>query len=46
MTMKTNIEEDLFIADILSTNKIIAMVGASKNWKRQSNFSSCKCRGH
>ena len=38
MTGKTNIEEDLFIADILSRNKIIAMVGASKNWKRPSNF--------
>tara|TARA_B110000003_G_C16624774_1_gene524471 strand:- start:79 stop:1878 length:1800 start_codon:yes stop_codon:yes gene_type:complete len=38
VTGKTNIEEDLFIADILSRNKIIAMVGASKNWKRPSNF--------
>ena len=31
-------DEDLFIADILSKNKTIAMVGASKNWKRPSNF--------
>jgi len=31
-------DEDIFIADILSKNKIIAMVGASKNWKRPSNF--------
>ena len=26
-------DQDIFIADILSKNKIIAMVGASKNWK-------------
>ena len=38
MNLKKNIEKDLFIADILSKNKIIAMVGASKNWKRPSNF--------
>ena len=38
MTLKKNIENDMFIADILSKNKIIAMVGASKNWKRPSNF--------
>ena len=31
-------DQDIFIADILSKNKIIAMVGASKNWKRPSNF--------
>jgi predicted CoA-binding protein len=31
-------DEDIFIADILSKNKVIAMVGASKNWKRPSNF--------
>ena len=31
-------DEDFFIANILSKNKIIAMVGASKNWKRPSNF--------
>ena len=31
-------DEDLFIADVLSKNKTIAMVGASKNWKRPSNF--------
>ena len=34
----TKIDEDLFIADILSKVKTIAMVGASKNWKRPSNF--------
>ena len=38
MNLKKNIEKDLFIADILSKNKIIAIVGASKNWKRPSNF--------
>ena len=38
MNLKKNIEKDLFIADILSKNKTIAMVGASKNWKRPSNF--------
>ena len=31
-------DEDLFIADILSKVKTIAMVGVSKNWKRPSNF--------
>ena len=30
--------DDLQIANILSTVKTIALVGASKNWKRPSNF--------
>ena len=34
MTLNINKEDDFFIADILSKNKTIAMVGASKNWKR------------
>ena len=38
MTLNSNQEDDFFIADILSKNKTIAMVGASKNWKRPSNF--------
>ena len=38
MTLNINKEDDFFIADILSKNKTIAMVGASKNWKRPSNF--------
>ena len=30
--------DDLQIANILSSVKTIAMVGASNNWKRPSNF--------
>ena len=30
--------DDLQIANILSSVKTIALVGASKNWKRPSNF--------
>mgnify|MGYP003308461512 CR=1 FL=1 len=38
MTLTEDMENDLFIADILSKSKTIAMVGASQNWKRPSNF--------
>ena len=38
MTLTEDIENDLFVADILSKSKTIAMVGASQNWKRPSNF--------
>ena len=38
MTSTEDMENDLFIADILFKSKNIAMVGASQNWKRPSNF--------
>ena len=38
MTLTEDMENDRFIADILSKSKTIAMVGASQNWKRPSNF--------
>ena len=38
MTLTKDMENDLFVADILSKSKTIAMVGASQNWKRPSNF--------
>ena len=38
MTLTKDIENDQFVADILSKSKIIAIVGDSQNWKRPSNF--------
>ena len=38
MTLTEDMENDLFIADILSKSKTITMVGVSQNWKRPTNY--------
>ena len=38
MTLTKDMKNDLFVAEILSKSKTLAMVGSSQNWIRPSNF--------